>query len=140
MTGRQPSFWSDYTEDQISADATGGPVGGNHPDTSKRAASKVRSGSQRYKVLHTLYDSGGQTAFELSKRVTHDDGRAIAANQIATRLGELRDLGLVVRSREFTDGPMLERATTPGNRGIVHQITLGGIEAFLAVRYRNNKK
>ena len=83
---------------------------------------------------------GGQTAFELSKQVAHDDGRAIAANQIATRLGELRDLGLVVRSRQFPDGPVLERATTPGNRGIVHEITLGGINAFLAVRYRNDTK
>ena len=96
MTGGQPSFWSDYTEDQITDDATGGPVGRDHPDTSKRAATKVRSGSQRYKVLQSLYDLGDQTAFELAQRVTHDDGRAIAANQIATRLGELRDLGLVV--------------------------------------------
>lgn len=140
MTGRQPSFWSDYTEDQISEDATGGPVGRDHPDTSKRAAVKVRSGSQRYKVLQALYDFGGQTAFELSQRVSHDDGRVIAANQIATRLGELRDLGLVVRSRQFPDGPVLERVTTPGNRGIVHETTLAGMNAFLAVRYRTNTK
>jgi hypothetical protein len=140
MGGIQPSFWSDYTEDQITDAATGGPVGRDHPDTSKRAAMKVRSGSQRYKVLQTLYDFGGQTAFELSKRVTHDDGRAIAANQIATRLGELRDLGLVVRSRQFPDGPVLERATTAQHRGIVHEITLGGIDSYLAVRYRNDNK
>ena len=140
MTGGQSSFWSDYTEDQITDDVTGGPVGRDHPDTSKRAAVKVRSGSQRDKVLQSLYDLGGQTAFELSKQVAHDDGRAIAANQIATRLGEVRALGLVVRSRQFPDGPVLERATTPGNRGIVHEITLGGINAFLAVRYRNDTK
>jgi DNA-binding HxlR family transcriptional regulator len=130
----QPSFWHDYTQTQISDERTGGPVGRDHPDTSKRAATKVRSGSQRYKVLHALYDWGGQTAFELSKRVSHDDGRTIAPNQIATRLGELRDLGLVVRSRQFDDGPWLERATTPGNRGIVHEITLVGIHVLLAER------
>ena len=136
MSGGEPTLWDSVLAKSIHSETTGGPVGRGHPDTSKRAAARVRSGSQRYRVLEALNASGAQTAYELADRVRRSDGSYIAPNQIATRLGELRDLGLVARSRTFDGGPFLERATTPGNHGIVHQITLAGTHAYLAERKR----
>ena len=139
----QPSFW--VAEDEISAispEVTGGKVGKNHPETSKKAAVRVRSGSQRYNVLEALYNHGAKTGWELSEYyVRKESGGRISSNQIATRLGELRELGLAVRSRVCTDGEWLERVTTDGNTAIVHEITLLGIETLLAERTRyNNEK
>jgi DNA-binding HxlR family transcriptional regulator len=138
----QPSFW--VAEDEISAispEIIGGKVGKHHPETSKKASARVRSGSQRYNVLEALYNFGSKTGWELSEHyVRKESGDRISPNQIATRLGELRELGLVKRSRVCEDGEWLERVTTSGNTAIVHEITLLGIETLMAERTRSNNE
>tara|TARA_B100000029_G_scaffold40251_3_gene37634 strand:- start:10460 stop:10894 length:435 start_codon:yes stop_codon:yes gene_type:complete len=138
----QPSFWA--AEDEISAispEIIGGKVGKYHPETSKKASARVRSGSQRYNVLEALHNFGGKTGWELSEYyVRKESGDRISPNQIATRLGELRELGLVKRTRVSKDGEWLERVTTSGNTAIVHEITLLGIETLIAEQTRSNKE
>jgi hypothetical protein len=116
MTG-QPSLW----------DQTGGKVGHDHPQTSHTAARQVRSGSQQALILLALWD-GPSTAYRLSTggRVVNKGGHPVAPNQIATRLGELRDRGWVVYVREFPGGPIVEEATTPGNSGQVQELSDAG--------------
>jgi DNA-binding PadR family transcriptional regulator len=121
MTG-QPSLW----------DQTGGKVGHHHPQTSHTAARQVRSGSQQALILLALWD-GPSTAYRLSTggRVVNKGGYPVAPNQIATRLGELRDRGWVVYARQFPGGPIVEETTTPGNSGQVQKLTdLGRSEAI----------
>ena len=120
MTG-QPSLW----------DQTGGKVGHGHPQTSHTAARQVRSGSQQALILLALWD-GPSTAYRLSTggRVVNKGGYPVAPNQIATRLGELRDRGWVTYLRAFEGGPVVEETTTPGNTGQVQKLTdLGRSEA-----------
>ena len=121
MTG-QPSLW----------DQTGGKVGHDHPQTSHTAARQGRSGSQQALILLALWD-GPSTAYRLSTggRVVNKGGYAVAPNQIATRLAELRDRGWVVYARQFPGGPIVEETTTPGNSGQVQKLTdLGRSEAI----------
>ena len=98
MTG-QPSLW----------DQTGGKVGHDHPQTSHTAARQVKSGSQQALILLALWD-GPATAYRLSTggRVVNKGGYPVAPNQIATRLGELRDRGWVIYLRTFEGGPVVE--------------------------------
>jgi len=118
----QPSLW----------DQTGGKVGHDRPQTSHTAASQVRSGSQQALILLALWD-GPATAYRLSTggRVVNKGGYPVAPNQIATRLGELRDRGWVTYLRTFEGGPIVEETTTPGNSGQVQKLTdLGRSEAI----------
>jgi hypothetical protein len=125
---RAPTLW----------DQTGGPVSDAHPLTSHRAASKVRSGSQKAQALLALYavwPDGGYTGYDLatSGQVVNGAGNPISANQMCTRLGELRDSGLVELKREFHGGPVVEAETTPGNTGQVHRLTAYGVTATVAL-------
>jgi DNA-binding IscR family transcriptional regulator len=60
-------------------------------------------------------------------------GNPISPNQMCTRLGELRDSGLVELKREFYGGPVIETETTPGNTGQVHRLTAYGVTATVAL-------
>lgn len=122
----QPSLW----------DQTGGKVGNDHPDTSQRAAAKVKSGSQKGQILNALYGvwpDGGYTGYDLSTRglVLNGAGLPISPNQTCTRLLELREAGLVEFKRTFPGGPIVEAVTTPGNTGQVHCLTALGFRASI---------
>ena len=108
------------------ADAIGGKVGAHHPSTSRVAARTVKAGSQQSQILLALEAASpfGMTAFALSDHVYNGANRAISPNQTATRLGELREKGLV----EFliVGEEKVERPTTPGNTGFVHVLTTNG--------------
>ena len=125
MTG-QPSLW----------DQTGGKVGHDHPQTSHTAARQVRSGSQQALILLALWD-GPSTAYRLSTggRVVNKGGYAVAPNQIATRLAELRDRGWVTYLRAFEGGPGVEETTTPGNTGQVQKLTDAGRREAIRLRH-----
>lgn len=107
-----------------------GATGHGHPDTSRRAAvlGQVRFGTQKARLLSLIAGAGGDgmTAAEAAKRL------GLSRNQTATRLGELREDGWVVRL-ETADGKYVERATdTLGNTGIVHVLSDDGRVAFTA--------
>ena len=125
MTG-QPSLW----------DQTGGKVGNDHPQTSHTAARQVKSGSQQALILLALWD-GPATAFTLSVEgnITNSAGYPVAPNQIATRLGELRDRGWVTYLRTFEGGPIYEEITTPGNSGQVQKLTDAGRREAARLRH-----
>lgn len=76
-----------------------------------------KAGSQRSQILQALLDNPdrGITAYEAADVI----GRS--PNQAATRLLELREQGWVEHNGE-------ERATTPGNTGLVHVLTVEGRE------------
>ena len=76
----EPTLW----------DQTGGPVSDAHPLTSHRAASTVRSGSQKAQILLAMYavwPDGGYTGYDLatSGLVVNGAGNPISANQTCTR-------------------------------------------------------
>jgi hypothetical protein len=123
-----PTMWDD----------TGGPVSDDHPLTSHRAAATVRSGSQKAQILLALYavwPDSGRTGYDLSARglVVNGAGTPISPNQACTRLGELRDTGLVELKRVFPGGPVIEAETTPGNTGQVHMLTARGVTVTAAL-------
>ena len=92
-----------------------GVTGNAHPETSRRAGTTPRKGSQRLQVLEALIEHGPMTAFDIAN-ILHR-----SPNQIATRLGELHEdqfVGFVFDE----DGMVETRATTPGNTGRVHQV------------------
>ena len=127
MSG-QPSLW----------DQTGGKVGDDHPLTSHKAATTVKSGSQKAQILlalHAVWPDGGYTGYDLSTRslVLNGSGRPISPNQTCTRLLELREAGLVEFKREFPGGPIVEAVTTPGNTGQVHCLTTHGYKTTVAL-------
>ena len=125
MTG-QPSLW----------DQTGGKVGHDHPQTSHTAARQVKSGSQQALILLALWD-GPATAYRLSTggRVVNKGGYPVAPNQIATRLGELRDRGWVIYLRTFEGGPVVEETPTPGTSGQVQTLTALGRSEAIRLRH-----
>tara|TARA_R110000765_G_scaffold324202_2_gene415834 strand:- start:369 stop:854 length:486 start_codon:yes stop_codon:yes gene_type:complete len=124
----QPNLWGFDTE------ATGGKVGKNHPETSRIAAAKVKSGSQKAQIITALSHSpDGLTAHALSSKVFNSGNETISANQSATRLGELREQGLAAYLYGGVGKP-IERETTPGNTGYVHVLTQLGNEAALSIR------
>lgn len=93
-----------------------GQVGAKDPSTSRRSAqSHPRYGTQRWKVLRAL-ERGPHTAHEIAEAL----GKS--PNLIATRLGELREGGFVAYHRN-EQGMRVERETTPGNTGLVQEIT-----------------
>jgi len=124
----EPSLW----------DQTGGLVSDAHPLTSHRAATTVKSGTQKAQILLALravWPDRGLTGYDLSTRglVVNGAGLPISANQACTRLLELRDAGLVDFAREFPAGPIVEAPTTPGNTGQVHTLTAYGVSKASAI-------
>ena len=101
-----------------------GVVSNEHPSTSHHAAATVKAGSQRAQVLIALW-SRASTAHSLWKngQVLNRAGLVVSANQIATRLKELRDMGAVEHLREWPDGPYVEEDTQGGNRALVQTLT-----------------
>lgn len=85
---------------EIDPDETGGKVGAGHPSTSRRAASRVRRGTQLSALLAVVVTAGddGVTCFEATSPMRTMLGRTdLSRNQVATRMGELAERGLVTR-------------------------------------------
>jgi len=102
----------------------GGKVGYNHPETSVKAAMKVKSGTQKHQIIrHMFMVREGLTAFDLYGKVVNGAGHPISTNQIATRLLELREGGLVDFRRHPITGLPETRPTTPGNEGQIQELT-----------------
>jgi len=101
-----------------------GLVSNEHPVTSHVAAATVKAGSQRAQVLMALWIRPS-TAHSLWKnsQVLNRAGLVVSANQIATRLKELRDMGAVEYLREWPDGPYVEEDTQGGNSALVQTLT-----------------
>lgn len=122
-TCREKAALPDPTAPQL------GKFGAGHPETSRRAAvlAYPRSGSQRAAILdamaHRLSEGQpeGLTAYEASAII----GRS--PNQTATRMLELREQGWIRHNGQ-------ERATTPGNTGLVHVFTDDGRRQWLGPR------
>lgn len=93
-----------------------GKIGTHHPKTSQRAATLPKFGTQRYKILQHLVDNGPDTAFSISQQLPH------SPNQIATRLQELREAGLVTYAKDIHGNP-IEAPTTNGNTALVQKAT-----------------
>ena len=105
----------------------GGTTGTHHPETSHEAGRKVKSGSQKHQILRAMYAArDGMPAFDLYGKVKNGAGHPISTNQIATRLGEMREQGLVKYRRDELTGVILERETTPSNTGLVQELTKWG--------------
>lgn len=121
---RQASLW----------DQVGGKVSDNHPVTSHVAAARVKSGSQKAQgliALKAVYPDG-LTAFQLSEQIVNGSGRNISPNQAGTRLGELRDSGFADPKLDGAGLPE-QRATTPGNTGVVYKLTDIGYRTAVGV-------
>jgi len=100
-----------------------GVVGRNHPSTSKEAAKHVDAGTQRDAILVILKEHGPMNCAEITPFLNDALGRTgtaypIPRNQTATRMGELRDRGLVTYLLD-DDGEVVERPTTGRNTGKV---------------------
>ena len=100
-----------------------GKIGTNHPKTSQRAATLPKFGTQRYKILEFLVVNGPHTAHGISQWLPQ------SPNQIATRLQELREAGLVTYTTE--NGVKQEAPTTNNNTGYLQQPTQLG---FMHIR------
>jgi len=119
-----------YTDQEFTfGEPTGGKVGRNHPQTAVVASTNVRTGTQHAMVVEALWKvfPEGLTAYDLADgRVKNSAGRPVSPNQIATRLMELRERGFVEYVPAGT-GRALERETTPGNTGLIQQLTDAGV-------------
>lgn len=95
-------------EQLVSANEVG-KWAGVHPDTSVVAAHTANVKGQKARLLEFVSNAGedGLTCYEASHLM------GLSPNQTATRMMELREMGLVVRLD-------VTRPTTPGNRGHVH--------------------
>ena len=101
-----------------------GVVSDEHPSTSHHAAATVKAGSQRAQVLMALW-CRPSTAHTLwaNGLVLNRAGHVVSANQLATRLKELRDAGYADYLREWPGGPYVEEDTEGGNRALVQTLT-----------------
>jgi hypothetical protein len=91
--------------------------------TERVAGTTPSKGTGRYNVLMDLRDRGPSTAHAVG------DSIGIAPNQIGTRFGELRD-DLFVRYLRDDVRAVVQWPTTPGNTGMVHEITDLGLMAL----------
>lgn len=107
-------------------DATG-KVGRKHPETSYATAA-VRRGTQRHKVLLALVEHpDGATADTVSIMLKY------SPNQIATRLGELRQGGYVTyKTDDF--GEAEEQRTSKGHQARLQVLTPAGLLALAAIK------
>ena len=102
----------------------GGVTGHNHPETSHKAGRTVKSGSQKHQIIQAMYSQwDGVTAYDLYGKILNGAGDPVSTNQIATRLGELRDSGHVQYRRNELTNEIYERETTPSNSGLVQELT-----------------
>lgn len=110
-----------YEARQAVDTASPGRTGRHHPDTSRKAATVVRAGTQRAHALLVLWEAGrnGATAYEVSHAIE------TSPNQAATRMGELRAGSLARYALPDDDAPT-ERETTVGCTGKVHVLTEHG--------------
>lgn len=104
------------------------------PPTSRKAGTQKppRFGSQRWEVLQAISRTNhGRTAAEVTDYLNRPGGRdkPISRNQVATRLLELREAGLV-QYRTDEKGAVIVRPTGPKDTGAVHFITLAGEAAL----------
>jgi hypothetical protein len=99
-----------------------GITGNAHPETSRKAGTTPRKGSQRLTVLEVLLRIGPMTA----RRMAHIIG--YSPNQTATRLLELHQ-DEFVRYVYDDEGEPVTAETTLGNTGRVHKITALGKSA-----------
>ena len=114
---QQPTLWA----------GLGGPVGKHHPETSYNAAKTVKSGSQKHQILRAMYHvRDGMTAHELYGKIRNGAGHPISTNQIATRLGEMREQRLLKYRRDDITGVIIERETTGTNSALVQELTKWG--------------
>ena len=125
--GDQDTLWG------FDPDGEGGKVGRLHPETSQLAAKQVKSGSQKAQILVLLNSCSWATGYTLSEGVFNGAGRSISPNQTCTRLQELREEGLVERIPDVITGEPLEEATTPGNTGQLHRLTVKGMRVASAM-------
>lgn len=86
-----------------------GKVGNDHPSNAKRSARITEAGSQRAFLLRLVAEAGeeGLTSFHAAPEM------GMSPNQVATRMGELREANLVLGLEET-------RETTPGHTAHVH--------------------
>jgi hypothetical protein len=99
-----------------------GTTGKAHPETSRKAGTTPRKGSQRLAVLDALLQHGSMTASQIASIIN------VSPNQTAARLLELhRDE--FVRHVYDDSGEVITRETTSRNTGRVHQITSLGKSA-----------
>lgn len=118
------------------AEVGGGKVGHRHPSTSRRAAATVRRGTQQSALLALVVAAGeqGVTCYEATEPLRMMLGRGdLARNQVATRMGELAERGLVTRLRLGVgaalaghDSEFVERQTEGDNRAAVWFATEAG--------------
>jgi DNA-binding HxlR family transcriptional regulator len=77
--------------------------------------------------LRAMYHvKDGMTAFDLYGKIRNTAGLPISQNQIATRLGEMREQGLVKYRRDNITGLIIERETTGTNSALVQELTKWG--------------
>jgi len=113
----EPTLWGGDT----------GKVGDNHPLTSHKAAMNLKAGTQKHQVVrHLFMSSQGLTAFDLYGKILNGAGHPISTNQIATRLLELREWGLVDFRRDPITGLPETRTTSGIYEGQVQELTERG--------------
>lgn len=106
-----------------------GQVARGASETSRKAGTTPRKGTQRYHVLMALAKHrDGLTAYRVSALI----GKS--PNQTATRLGELHDDTFVEYLRHPVSRSIVEEPTTEGNTGMVHVLTAAGDLALLAAQ------
>ena len=104
-----------------------GKVGDDHPLPSHKAAINLKAGTQKAQIVKQLFMARqGLTAFELYGKILNNAGHPISTNQIATRLLELREWGLVDFQLDPITGLPETRPTTPNNEGQVQELTNRG--------------
>jgi len=108
----------------------GAPSRHDHPETSVKAAKKVRVGSQHAAILLDLREAPrGRTAFELANLVGHLTRKrpGISPNQTGSRIAELRERGLV---EVLTDAGEQVTRRAASSDALVHVLTpRGRVEA-----------
>jgi hypothetical protein len=112
-------------------------VGKDHPATSHAAAkspsNRVKFGSQRYRAMRLLSLHGPMTAAQIA------DQLGISRNQVATRLGECRELGWVVYLKDES-GQRVVRKTSADSLGLVQKITSSGLSKIRGVEAEHMEK
>lgn len=98
-----------------------GKVGRRHPGTSHDAAKMPGKKSQAVALLRLLATQGAMNVGTAAARMSK------SPNQMATRMLELREAGLVERVTDPATGHPVQAPTPMGGQGEVHQATDAGI-------------